>query len=86
MRIETCSAHSEMNGRRVTFHVSGLACVAEHDADGWMVTVGNVTYARAESLAAAIEEASGGLVRGENASKVASVVQDSVRRIEASRR
>ncbi len=43
MRIETCSAHYPMSGRRITFNAAGLPCVAERHHGEWTVTVGNAS-------------------------------------------
>jgi hypothetical protein len=67
-----------MSGRRCTFIASGLRCNAEHLDDEWRVTVAEVTVARAPDLARAIEEATGGLIAGEAASRAASSIRERI--------
>lgn len=57
------------------FIAHGLRCTAEESVDGWLVTVADVTIARAPDLAWAIEEATGGLVAGEAASAAAASIR-----------
>lgn len=65
-----------MSGRRCTFIASGLRCKAEQLDDEWHVTVADITVARASDLARAIEEATGGLIAGEVATRAASSIRE----------
>ena len=65
-----------MDGR-FRFTLAGLACVAERSERVWTVTVAEVSVARSESLARAIEAASGGIVEGELADEMARNVEAS---------
>ena len=70
------SPDRHMDGR-FRFTLAGLACVAERSERVWTVTVAEVSVARSESLARAIEAASGGIVAGELADEMARNVEAS---------
>jgi hypothetical protein len=65
-----------MSGRRCIFRSHGLRCNAEEKDGEWIVIVSDVTVARAPDLARAIEEATGGLISGEAASKAATSIRE----------
>jgi len=64
-----------MSGRRVTFTAMDLPCAAEVERGYWRVTVGEITFSTSQDLAAAISEASGGIVDNDEAQRLADRIE-----------
>jgi hypothetical protein len=79
-KTSTGDAENKANTRRWATDAAGLPCAIELADDGcWVVTIASATTSRREDLAAAILEASGGLVSNAKALELAAAVKSTNR-------
>jgi hypothetical protein len=69
--MSTALREPEASGPRIAFTALDFPCVAEERGGVWTVTVASAAVGRAPVLAAAIREATGGLVGEEEAHQLA---------------
>lgn len=76
--MQNGNARSAASQRQWTTRAAGLPCAIELTDDGaWIVTIASASTTRRDDLAAAIVDASGGLVSHEEARTVAAAVANS---------